>query len=364
MAGRLHDGRTFNPLEIDSIRPRADRMFKACVCEALIAGETQNADGLGTNLDFTGNNSGWTQTGDGEFKYGNNVQKYGKAPLTKSIKNSPVCPKALIQFPYRLTTAREPMPTSRLRITPQTPKKMSFLIFSGTKQKKKLHHLYEHHYASKEELANNAVQISGTGTELDGQWIPDGVAGGEAAFAFNDRTDYTTTITCYVGEDGKLRFGISMPTGPNADNWTLFDNFHIQYLGAADMTGAVSALNAKIAEANAALADKAITTEEAYNALSQAIQDAEKALEGELTEEIYTAQIESLDEAITLNRNSVEKVEALHKTASCMTNKSTAEHLPIMTKAYWPDVVYKVWMSSAKTGSSKTSHRPNNISAT
>ena len=81
------------------------------------------------------------------------------------------------------------------------------------------------------------------------------------------------------------------------------------------MTGAVSALNAKIAETNTALADKAITTEEAYNALSQAIQDAEKSLESELTEEIYTAQIKALDEAIILNRNSVEKVETLHQTA-------------------------------------------------
>ena len=51
------------------------------------------------------------------------------------------------------------------------------------------------------------------------------------------------------------------------------------------MTGAVSALNAKITEANTALDDKAITTEEAYNALSQAIQDAEKTLESELTED-------------------------------------------------------------------------------
>ena len=42
----IHDNRTFNPLEIDSIQPRADRMFKACVCEALIAGDTQNADGM------------------------------------------------------------------------------------------------------------------------------------------------------------------------------------------------------------------------------------------------------------------------------------------------------------------------------
>ena len=82
------------------------------------------------------------------------------------------------------------------------PKKDVLSYLFGNDAKEKLHHLYEYHYASKEELANNAVQISGTGTELDGQWVPDGVAGGEAAFAFNDRTDYTTTITCYVGEDG------------------------------------------------------------------------------------------------------------------------------------------------------------------
>lgn len=197
------------------------------------------------------------------------------------------------------------------------------------------------------------MQISGTGTELDGQWIPDGVAGGEAAFAFNDRTDYTTTITCYVGEDGKLRFGISMPTGPNSNNWTLFDNFHIQYLGATVMTGAVSALNAKITEANTALDDKAITTEEAYNALSQAIQDAEKTLESELTEEIYTAQIKALDEAITLNRNSVEKVEELHKTALMYDEQINSGAFADYDEGILADVVYKVMDVFSQNGKFK-----------
>ena len=81
----IHDNRTFNPLEIDSIQPRADRMFKACVCEALIAGDTQNADGMASNLDFTGNNSGWTKTGDGDFKYGNNVAEVWQGSSFRSI---------------------------------------------------------------------------------------------------------------------------------------------------------------------------------------------------------------------------------------------------------------------------------------
>lgn len=349
----LHDGRTFNPLEIDSIRPRADRMFKACVCEALIAGETQNADGLGTNLDFTGNNSGWTQTGDGDFKYGNNVAEVWQGSSYEIYQELTGLPKGS----YSISVQAYNRQGANADIAPSynaaDPKKDVLSYLFGNEAKEKLHHLYEHHYASKEELANNAVQISGTGTELDGQWIPDGVAGGEAAFAFNDRTDYTTTITCYVGEDGKLRFGISMPTGPNADNWTLFDNFHIQYLGATDMTGAVSALNAKITEANTVLADKAVTTEEAYNALVQAIQDAKNALEGELTEEIYTAQIKALDEAITLNRNSVEKVEALHKTALMYDEQINSGAFADYDEGILADVVYKVMDVFSQNGKFK-----------
>ncbi|WP_337646647.1 hypothetical protein [Paraprevotella clara] len=338
----IHDNRTFNPLEIDSIQPRADRMFKACVCEALIAGDTQNADGMASNLDFTGSNSGWTKTGDGDFKYGNNVAEVWQGSSFEVYQELTGLPKGSYTISvqaYNRQGLNEDIAAGWNQSDPQKDV-LSYLF--GNDAKEKVRHLYEFHYASNEDLANNGSQISGTGTAIDGQWVPNGVAGGEAAFAFNDRTDYTTTITCYVGEDGKLRFGITMPTGPNSNNWTLFDNFHIQYLGAADMTGAVSALNAKIAEANAALADKAITTEEAYNALSQAIQDAEKSLESELTEEIYTAQIKALDEAIILNRNSVEKVETLHQTALMYDEQINSGAFADYDEGILANVVYEV----------------------
>ena len=69
-------------------------------------------------------------------------------------------------------------------------------------------------------------------------------------------------------------------------DWTTYDNFRLKYLGAEDMTGAVSALEARIADAKVLLDDvETLTTKAAKDALQKAIADATAALEAELTQE-------------------------------------------------------------------------------
>ena len=62
-----YENRTFNPLELDSIQPRADRLWISCVKNALINGETNNVTGIMVNPGWDANADGWTKTGDGSY---------------------------------------------------------------------------------------------------------------------------------------------------------------------------------------------------------------------------------------------------------------------------------------------------------
>ena len=56
--------------------------------------------------------------------------------------------------------------------------------------------------------------------------------------------------------------------------WVIFDNFQVEYLGAGNMEGAQTALDALIREANGMLASDVLTTQEAKDGLSKAIEAA------------------------------------------------------------------------------------------
>ena len=71
----LADGlaqRTFNPNEVDSIQPRADRILKQAVLESLQSEDgLRTVTGLFTNMDFSNGTNGWTLTGKGDLKHDN-----------------------------------------------------------------------------------------------------------------------------------------------------------------------------------------------------------------------------------------------------------------------------------------------------
>ena len=140
------------------------------------------------------------------------------------------------------------------------------------------------------------------------------------AFALGD---FDNKFVCYVKSDGKLRVGVRM-TEDNAlsGDWTAFDNFRLKYLGAEDMTGAVSALEARIADAKVLFDDKeTLTTQAAKDALQKAITDATAALETELTQESYAVNSEALNAAIELETESRAAATKLEATATGHDNK-------------------------------------------
>ena len=62
-----YDNGTFDIAELDSVQPRADRIFRESVMKALADGTTDYVTGLMVNPNFAGSNDGWTKTGDGDF---------------------------------------------------------------------------------------------------------------------------------------------------------------------------------------------------------------------------------------------------------------------------------------------------------
>ena len=94
---------------------------------------------------------------------------------------------------------------------------------------------------------------------------------------------------------------------------SFFDNFQVEYLGADNMDGAQTALDALIREANEMLASDALTTQEAKDGLSKAIEAASGV--GELTPEIYEEQTEALNAAIKFGQESMDAAVALEDKA-------------------------------------------------
>ena len=136
-----------------------------------------------------------------------------------------------------------------------------------------------------------------------------------------DPSNYLNEVTCYVGKDGVLRIGTKMSGVEWDAAWVVYDNFKVTYLGATDMSGATSALNALIEEANALLTAEALTTTETRDALSKAIEAATAAAGTELTAETYAKHVEALQEAMENERAAVSEATVLEAKVLSENNK-------------------------------------------
>ncbi len=319
-----YNQKTFDPAQADSLQATADRMFTQAVSEALASGETTNVTGLAANPNFTGSNSGWTKTGanNGEFKYGNNVAEVWQGSSYEVAQELTGLPEGS----YRITAQAFGRETgtegAAIAFNSADPRANVLSYLFGNSARAKVPSVFEHTFASNEELAGNGVQVTNTGTALDGQWVVNGVAGAEAAFAAGDGTNFEVSIDCYVEADGVLRFGISMPEGPNSNNWTLFDNFRIEYLPGS-MVGAVAGLEAKREEANTMLNDGGYMTEDAEEALTNAVLDADMAISDpdNLSKDTYEATLAALETAIELGTNAREAVQHVSDVATTYMNE-------------------------------------------
>ena len=310
-----YEQRTFDPAEVDSIQPRADRLWMSCVREALTNGDTDNVTGLMVNPNFEGSNDGWTKTGDGDFKNdgtrvtevwgGQNWEVY------QEINNLP-------QGSYKIKAQAFYNPSSTNdnawhegwgQEGDETSNIHGYLF--GNDASEPLLHVTA--CPQEENVAENCEEVTWTeDASLAGKWLCYGKNSAQEVFEA-DEGNYLNATTCYVGKDGKLRVGVKMSGVTWGAAWVVFDNFQVEYLGADNMDGAQTALDALIREADEMLASDALTTQEAKDGLSKAIEAASGV--GELTPEIYEEQTEALNAAIKLGQESMDAAAALEDKA-------------------------------------------------
>lgn len=305
-----YENRTFNPLELDSIQPRADRLWISCVKNALINGETNNVTGIMVNPGWDANADGWTKTGDGSYNQNNSLSEVWSGKdweVYQEITNLP-------QGSYRITMQGYYSPSSTNNNSwhegwgqegDKTNDILAYLF--GNDASEPLLHVTA--CPQEENVAENCEQISfPTDASLAGKWLCHGKNSAQEIFEQNSE-NYLNATTCYVGEDGKLRIGVKMSGVSWGQAWVIFDNFQVEYLGADNMEGAQTALDALVREANGMLASEVLTTQEAKDGLNKAIEAASAV--GELTPEVYKEQTEALNAAIKFGQESMDAATAL-----------------------------------------------------
>ena len=308
-----YSGGTFDPTEVDSIQPRADRIWKACILDALETGDTDNVTGLLTNPNFTGNTNGWTYqklggpNNDG-LKYGNNVAEcYEQAfDVYQEVNGLPAGTyEVSVQGFYR--PAGNATWSAAWGVEGDATNDVLAYVY-GNDGMVKLPHVADG--LQDENIGEDCAQLTAGGADLEGKYVCNGKKSAELIMA--DGTSYLMTVKCYVGEDGKLRFGVKMPTAPESLTayWTLFDNFQVTYLGADDMSGAKSAMEALIGNAQELLNKEALTTQEAKDGLNKAI-EAATAVVDNLTPETYKEHSEALNAAMEIGQEAIDAATAL-----------------------------------------------------
>lgn len=303
---------TFDPAEVDSIQPRADRIWKACILDALEQGDTDNVTGLMTNPSFTKSNDGWTFTknGSGDFKNDNtNVSEVWNGRewnVTQELTGLP-------EGSYQVTMQGFYSPSSQNKNNWQegwgqegdeTNKILAFLF--GNDASTPLHHVMD--FPQDEKLTDDMDEITWDAS-LAGKYVCHGKASAQAVFEANPE-NYLSTLSCYVGEDGILRVGIKMSGVTWDAAWAVFDNFQITYLGADDMSGAKSALDVQIQAAKDMLAAESLTTQDAKDGLNKAIEEA-VAVADNLTPETYKEHFDALTEAMEFGQEAIDAATAL-----------------------------------------------------
>ena len=305
-----YDNGTFDVTELDSIQPRADRLWISCVKNALINGETNNVTGIMVNPGWDANADGWTKTGDGSYNQNNSLSEVWSGKdweVYQEITNLP-------QGSYRITMQGYYSPSSTNNNSwhegwgqegDKTNDILAYLF--GNDASEPLLHVTA--CPQEENVAENCEQISfPTDASLDGKWFCYGTAAARAVFD-QSPDNYLNAVTCYVGEDGKLRLGLRMSGVTWDAAWVVYDNFQVEYLGADNMDGAYTALDALLRDANAMLSSDTLTTQEAKDGLNKAIEAASAV--GELTPEVYKEQTEALNAAIKFGQESMDAATAL-----------------------------------------------------
>lgn len=310
---RAYDDGSMTPAEIDGAEAYAEELFKQDVADMMESGATDNVTGLLVNPSFARSNDGWIKTGNGDFKNeGTEITEVWNGRDWEVYQDVTGLPEGF----YKITMQGYYSPSSQNKNNWQeswgqegdNANKVLASLF-GNDASTPLHHIMDFPQDSK--LTGDMDEITWDAS-LSGKYVCHGKASAQAVFEANPN-NYLNTLSCYVGEDGKLRVGIKMSGVTWGAAWVAFDNFQVIYQGLDNQEGAVAALQAKINEAKQVGADGSLMPLDVQELLQVTVLEAEEVVKGEVSARLFKETMAALSAAIEQGRTSIELLKEIDR---------------------------------------------------
>ena len=302
--------------EIDGAEAYAEELFRQDVADMMESGATDNVTGLLANPSFAKSNDGWIKTGNGDFKNeGTEITEVWNGRDWEVYQDVAGLPEGF----YKITVQGFYSPSSPTTsvwhetwgLEGDEVNKVMASVF-GNEASAPVHHIADLPYDNKMEVGG-WEQVSGTADEnLNGKWLPTDKASSQEVFKSNPG-NYLNTVTCYVGEDGKLRVGMRLAGVTRNESWVAFDNFQVIYQGLDNQEGAVAALQAKINEAKQVGSDGSQMPLDVQELLQATVLEAEEVVKGEVSARLFKETMAALSAAIEQGRTSIELLKEMDR---------------------------------------------------
>ena len=280
------------------------------------SGATDNVTGLLVNPSFAKSNDGWTKTGNGDFKNeGTEMTEVWNGRDWEVYQDMTGLPEGF----YKITMQGFYSPSSPTTsvwhgawgLEGDEVNKVKASVF-GNEASALLHHIAD--FPRNDKMTEGGwEQVTGTADDnLNGKWLPTDKASSQAFFKENVE-NYLNTVSCYVGEDGKLRVGVKLAGVTINESWVTMDNFQVLYLGLDNQEGAVAALQAKIDEARQVGADGSLIPLDVQELLQTSVLEAEEVIKGEISGQLFKETMASLSAAIEQGHTSIELLNKIDR---------------------------------------------------
>lgn len=313
---RAYDDGSMAPAEIDGAEAYAEELFRQDVADMMESGATDNVTGLLANPSFAKSNDGWIKTGNGDFKNeGTEITEVWNGRDWEVYQDVAGLPEGF----YKITVQGFYSPSSPTTsvwhetwgLEGDEVNKVMASVF-GNEASAPVHHIAD--FPRNDKMTEGGwEQVSGTADEnLNGKWLPTDKASSQEVFK-SDPGNYLNTVTCYVGEDGKLRVGMKLAGVTRNESWVAFDNFQVIYQGLDNQEGAVAALQAKINEAKQVGSDGSQMPLDVQELLQATVLEAEEVVKGEVSARLFKETMAALSAAIEQGRISIELLKEIDR---------------------------------------------------
>lgn len=299
------DNRTFDPADYEGITAKADELFMADFFEAVKNGQISDITLLITNPDFANGTTGWT--GAPSIEYGIGEKYSNDAGFTFDVYQEIT---GLPAGTYEISADGFYRPGSNADWSANygaendTYNTICSYLYGNEGQAPMLH--IANFAVAENPGVGSFVQVSvPNDPSIDGMYVPN--TRQAVDYLVNTVGGYPrTSVKCYVGEDGVLRFGVKGVGAINGANWTPFDNFKINYLGADDIEGYKVSLESVLNTAKDLINTPDVKAKNDLAALKSLATSIEMAMGEYTTTTQYTDALAQLNEAMALVQEGID----------------------------------------------------------